>query len=77
MVLPNPVMLQKDKREEEETITHKSVREKKQTQSLVISDSRDRLPREGWICSTGVALLEMRNISCDKQAPTGKGFDRL
>lgn len=53
MVLPNPVMSQKDKREEEEEeeeITHKCWGKK--SPNAVVSNSRDRLPREGWICST-------------------------
>lgn len=46
----------------------------KKSPNPVISSSGDCVPRKGWICSTGVTFLEVRNVSCDKQAPTGKGF---
>lgn len=46
MVLPNPVMLQKDKREEEEeeAISHKCL--EKKSPNPVISNPRDHVPRE-------------------------------
>lgn len=36
------------------------------------SNSRSHLPRKGWTCSPEAALLDMSNISCDKQAPAAK-----